>query len=136
MPQKSVPLLAAAPSGPNLAVVDCDAEQILCNSWAAGPPAIYYFLLPQPLADQTTPATTVHYIPLNRTDITTSEITELYTKQKYLETKPYEGYFHPFDSQLAKTGLNVPLAWAMWGLAKMPSWAPMILISLFSRTFM
>jgi len=133
---KSVPVLAASSSGPKLAVLDCEKEQILCNSWVAAPPAIYHFLLPKPLADQTKPATTVRYIPLNRTSVTAQEITELHYKKKYLETPPYEGYFHPFDSIMAQTGANIPLAYAMWGMALMPSWLPMILISLFSRTFM
>jgi hypothetical protein len=93
-------------------------------------------LLPKPLADQTKPATTVRWIPLNRTTVTASDIYELSTKQKYLETAPYEGYFHPFDGLLATTGANVPIAWAMWGMAKMPSWLPMILISFLSRQFM
>jgi len=133
---KAAPVLSASTSGPKLAVVDCETEQILCNTWAAGPPAIYHFLLPKPLADQTKPATTVRYIPLNRTTVSAKDIIDISTKQKYLETAPYEGYFHPFDGLLATTGANLPLAYGMWALALMPSWAPMILISLFSRTFM
>jgi hypothetical protein len=108
----------------------------MCNAWAAGPPSVYYFLLPQPLADQSTPATSSYYVPLNRTAVTTQEITELYTKQNYAKQAPYEGYFHPFDSPLVKYGLIVPVAYFLWGMAKMPSWLPMILVSLFSRTFM
>ncbi|KIW06237.1 uncharacterized protein PV09_02711 [Verruconis gallopava] len=133
---KSAAVLAVSPDGPHLATVDCEQEMILCNAWAAGPPSIYYFLIPQPLPDQTKPATTVHYIPLNRTSVTAIEITELYTKQKYAETAPYEGYFHPFDSPLVKFGVIVPMAYVMWGFSKMPSWLPMVLVSFLSRTFM
>lgn len=93
-------------------------------------------LLPKPLADQTKPATTVRYIQLNRTSVTASEITELSTKEKYKNTAPYEGYFHPFDGLIATSGASVPLGYVFWAFAKMPSWLPMILISVLSRSFM
>jgi hypothetical protein len=134
--QKAVALLEATRTPPKLASVDCEEEQILFNLWAAGPPSILHILLPKPLADQTKPATTVRYIPLNRTSVTATEIAEIHTKAKYEDTKPYEGYWHPFDGFLATTGLNLPAAYVMWGMAKMPSWLPMILISFLSRTFM
>jgi len=133
---KSVALMEATRSPPNLARVDCDEEQVLCNVWSAGPPSILHILLPKPLADQSKPATTVRFIQLNKTSSTASEIAELHTKAKYLDTPPYEGYWHPFDGILATTGANLPLAYAMWAMAKMPSWLPMILISLLSRSFM
>lgn len=104
--------------------------------WAVGPPSIYHFLLPKPLADQSNPATTARFIPLNRTSVTATEITELVTKGKYKETEPYEGYFHPFDGILAKTGINLYYGYFSWGFNKMPSWLPMIAISMLSRTFM
>lgn len=129
-------MLAAVPKGPQLATVDCEADSVLCNAWIAGPPAIYYFELPRPLVDQTKPATTVRYIPLNVTTVTATDITEIYTKQGYLATTPYEGILHPFDGLLATTGLDIPMGWVLWGLGKMPSWAPMIIISFFSRSFM
>lgn len=78
----------------------------------------------------------MRYIPLNVTTVTVSDITEIYTKQEYLKTTPYEGILHPFDGLLAQTGLDIPLGWVLWGLGKMPSWAPMIIISFFSRSFM
>jgi hypothetical protein len=93
-------------------------------------------LLPHPLPDQSRPATTVRYIRLNRTSVTAAELAALHTEEKYKETPPYEGLFHPFDGLVQKVGLAVPLAWVIWGLSKMPSWLPMIVISLFSRTVM
>ena len=131
-----MPVLAAQPKGPQLAVLDCEQEEVFCNSWAAGPPSVYYFLLPQPLADQSTPATSVYYTPLNRTSVTAQEIIEIHTKENYAKKGPYEGLFHPFDSPLIKFGVIVPVAYFLWGMAKMPSWLPMVLISFFSRSFM
>ncbi|KAL0258782.1 hypothetical protein SLS55_006286 [Diplodia seriata] len=132
---KSVPLLAASPKSPSLGQVDCEAEPVLCNTWAAGPPSILHVLLPAPLADQSTPATTVRFISLNRTTTTAPDIAKISLEEKYKETEPYEGVFHPFDGALVKYGLAVPVAYAIWGFSKMPSWLPMIAISMLSRTF-
>ncbi|KAE9988013.1 hypothetical protein EG328_000957 [Venturia inaequalis] len=133
---KSVALLEATASPPKFASIDCETEQILCNSWSVGPPSIVHVLLPAPLADQSKPATTVRFIPLNQVNTTASDIVELHTKSTYLDTEPYEGIWHPFDGLFATTGANVPIAYVMWGFAKMPSWLPMIAISMLSRRFM
>jgi hypothetical protein len=82
------------------------------------------------------PATIARYIPLNRSTVTALEIAELHTKEKYKDTEPYEGALHPFDGWLEKTGINLPLAYFMWGISKMPSWLPMILISFLTRNMM
>ena len=133
---KSVPLLAAAKDAPRLATLNCESDPVLCNAWALGPPTIAYILLPQPLADQSTPATTLHSIALNRTSVTTNDIVVLHTEQKYAEKAPYEGYFHPFDGQLAKLGLGIPFGYLIFYFNMVPSWAMMVGISMFSRTFM
>lgn len=133
--QKSVPLLAAGRNSPNLGQVDCESEPILCNSWAAGPPTILHVLIPAPLADQSTPATTVRFINLNRTSTTAADIAKIHFEEKYKDVEPYEGLFHPFDGQLIKFGVAVPVAYVIWAFSKMPSWLPMIAISMLSRTF-
>jgi len=133
---ESVALLSASPTAPNFAILDCENEPLLCNSWAAGPPSIYYMSIPRPLADQSSPAPTVRYIPLNRTSVTASDIVALSAKKTYQETEPYEGIWHPFNGLLAEYNLSLPIAYISWGLSKMPSWLPMIAISFLSRTFM
>jgi len=134
--KEAVTLLSAQPNGPQLASIDCDAEQILCNCWTVGPPSIYVMFLPHVLPDQSRPSTTVHGVPLNRTSVTAMEINDIHAKQTYKDQAPYEGYFHPFDGLIVQYGLSVPIAYFMWGMAKMPSWLPMILISLSTRLFM
>lgn len=134
--QNSLPLLAAKPNAPKFAVVDCDKEQILCNSWSVGPPSLYYFQIPKPLADQSAPATTARFLPLNRTSTTTETFKSLFIDNEYEKTAPYEGYWHPFNGPIQEYGLAIPLGWVFWGFAKMPSWLPMILISFISRSFM
>ena len=52
---ESVALVAASPNPPRLAMVDCDADGVLCSAWALSPPAVLHFLLPQPLPDQSQP---------------------------------------------------------------------------------
>ncbi|EON64697.1 hypothetical protein W97_03930 [Coniosporium apollinis CBS 100218] len=135
----AAPILAASPNPPKLARIDCDGQQILCNTWAAGPPSVYHMLLPAPLPDQSKPATTIHWIGLNRSSSVTHTakvITEIHTKETYKQKPVYEGYFHPFDGIVQKLGLDLPLAYVFWGFSLMPSWLPMIAISLFSRVFM
>lgn len=133
---KAVSLLSAVPSAPQLGRLDCEKEPQLCNAWGAGAPSVIYMQLPQPLPDQTTPATTVYYLPLNRTTVTAQDIVELATEKTFKEKTPYEGFFHPFNGMLAQTGLAIPFGWVVYGFSVMPSWALMIGISFFSRTFM
>ncbi|CAD0084154.1 unnamed protein product [Aureobasidium vineae] len=132
---KAVSLLSAVPSAPQLGRLDCEKEPQLCNAWGAGAPSVIYMQLPQPLPDQTTPATTVHFIALNRTTVSAQDIVEIATEKAFKQRTPYEGFFHPFDGVLAKTGLGIPFGWVVYGFSVMPSWALMIGISFFSRTF-
>jgi len=133
---ESVPLISASRSPPNLALLDCEEDMVLCNAWAVGAPTVLYFQLPQPLPDQSTPATTCRAISLNRTTVTAPEIAAIHLQEKYKETEPYEGFFHPFDGPLAKYGLSIPVGYAIWGFSKVPSWAFMIVISFVSRSMM
>lgn len=133
---ESTVLVAASTFPPSLALLDCDADGVLCHAWAVSPPSVMHMLLPQPLPDQSTPATTVRNIYLNRTTVTASEIAAIHLQEKYKETEPYEGFWHPFDGPLAKFGLAIPVGWAIWGFSKVPSWAFMIGVSFLSRNIM
>ena len=132
----SLPLLASKPNGPKFAVLDCETQPILCNSWSVGPPALYYFQIPKPLADQSAPAPTARFIPLNRTSTTIDTLKKLVLDKEYEKTEPYEGLWHPFNGKIQQLGIAYPVGYALWAFSKMPSWLPMILISLLSRSFM
>ena len=136
--QESTALLSTTPEAPQLGVLDCEANPVLCNAWAIGPPMIIHAFLPRPLPDQSAPSTTVRFIGLNRTSVIASDIWEIPSSGKgtYTDTEPYEGYFHPFNSLLAQQGLNIYLGWVIYYVAMVPSWAFMIAISFFSRSFM
>lgn len=93
-------------------------------------------LLPQPLPDQSAGPThiTVHYF--NLTTVSNADITRLHTRKEYLHAERYEGALHPFDGWVQRSGLVVPMAWALWGLSKVPSWAFLVGMSFVSRRFM
>jgi len=133
---KSVPFLEASRNAPHLGMISCETDAILCNAWALGPPSLIHMLIPQPLEDQSMPATTVRSIPLNRTSVTAHEIAAIHTEEKYKELKPYDGFWHPFDGPLAKFGLNIPIGYAIWGFSQIPSWMFMIGVSFLSRSIM
>ena len=133
---ESVALISASTSPPDLALLDCEADPVLCLAWSVRPPSVLHFLLPQPLADQSTPATTFRPIYLNRTTVTAPEIAAIHLQETYKEKEPYEGMFHPFDSWLAQNGLSVYAGWVLWGFNQVPSWLFMVVISIVSRTMM
>lgn len=133
---ESVALISASRNPPNLAMLSCETDGVLCHAWAVSPPSILHMQLPQPLPDQSTPASTVRFISLNRTTVTAPEIAAIHLQDKYLEKEPYEGFWHPFDGPLAQYNLAIPVGYVIWGFSQIPSWMFMIGISMFSRTFM
>lgn len=74
---------------------------------------------------------------LNLTTTTPDTIVDLFQKRAdKSEFKKKDGYFHPFNGELAQYGVAVPVAYLLWGLGVVPSWAMMLGISFFSRTVM
>ncbi|KAK3117743.1 hypothetical protein LTR53_000553 [Teratosphaeriaceae sp. CCFEE 6253] len=133
---ESVALMSASSTPPKLAIVDCDTDAVLCAAWALSPPTVLHFLLPQPLPDQSKPATTVRSVHLNRTTVTAPEIAAVHLQEKYKDVEPYEGFWHPFNGPLAQYGAQIPVGYILWGFSKVPSWAFMIGISFLSRNIM
>lgn len=154
---ESIALVAASSKAPNFALVDCDVEGVLvstppfpslhtsptpltpalqCHAWAIGPPQLMHISLPAPLPSQSPAATDVRYISVNRTSVTPRDFAALTLQDKYLETEPYEGVWHPFDGPLAKYQVNVPIGQVISAFSMVPSWVFMILVSFVSRTFM
>jgi len=133
---KAIPMLLASKNTPHLASLDCETQPVLCHAWALGAPTLVHMFLPQPLPDQSTPASTLRSIGLNRTEVTAGYIASLHTEEKYKDFPVYEGFWHPFDGPLAKFGAGIPLGYVIWGFSQVPSWMIMIGISFFSRTIM
>ncbi|KAL9003448.1 MAG: hypothetical protein Q9188_003675 [Gyalolechia gomerana] len=133
---KSSALLAADPSSPRLAYINCDKQPVLCAIWAAGPPTIWHIQLPIAQADQSTPATTIRIIGLNTTTTTAIDIIHIHTQRTYEKKPVYEGALHPFNGWVVHYGLLTPLGYTLYVFANVPSWAFMIGISMFSRYIM
>ena len=133
---KTATLLAADPTAPRLAYVNCDREGALCSTWMAKPPTIWHVQRPVAQADQSTPASTIYINYFNVTHSTAGDMVALHTGKKYQEGILYEGWFDPFDGQLAKLGVNKAIGYVLYGIGMVPSWAFMIVVSMVSRTIM
>jgi hypothetical protein len=101
-------------------------------SWAAAAPTIWHFILPATAGGPTT----IQIKDLNSTTVTASEIMSMHTTKNWKDLPVYQGQFHPFDSIVAKLGLNIALGYVLWGFSSVPSWMFMVGISFLSRTFM
>ncbi|RDW82225.1 hypothetical protein BP6252_03337 [Coleophoma cylindrospora] len=128
---KSALLLAANPTAPHLGYLNCEDQPVLCNSWGAGPPALWVMeIKPEPAPVD------IRIVGLNTTSTTAKTFTDLHALKTWKESPLYEGYFHPFDGPLAEYNLNVPLGYIFWVFAIVPSWMFMIAISFLSRSIM
>lgn len=127
-------LLAADPTAPNLAYVNCDKQGVLCSTWMAKPPTIWHIQRPVAQADQSTPASTIYINYFNVTHSTVGDMVALHSGKKYEEGILYDGWFDPLDGQLAKLGVNKAIGYVLFGIGMVPSWAFMIVISMVSRT--
>jgi hypothetical protein len=128
---ESALLFAVDPTAPHLAYLNCEDQPVLCNSWGAGPPHLWIMEVgPKPAPVD------VRLVSLNSSTTNVKTFTDLHALQTWKEQVPYEGYFHPFDGQLAKFGLAVPLGYLFWAFSVVPSWLFMIAISFISRNIM
>ncbi|KAJ9138658.1 Peptidyl-tRNA hydrolase [Pleurostoma richardsiae] len=125
---------ALLPDSPHVGYINCDDQPILCYSWSAGAGTLWVIeMLPQPAPID------VYVRRLNLTTTDSKTITDLHKSFKAGDKssfKLHDGYFHPFNGPLAQNGLAVPVAWGLWLLNAVPSWAMMIGVSFLSRTMM
>lgn len=128
---ESAILLAADPTAPHLAYLNCDAQPVLCNSWGAGPPHLWIM----EVAEKPAPVD-IRILTLNTTTTNVKTFTDLHATQSWKEKTPYAGYFHPFDGQLAQFGLAIPVGYILWAFSIIPSWLFMLGISFISRNMM
>ncbi|RAL09745.1 aminoacyl-tRNA hydrolase [Aspergillus homomorphus CBS 101889] len=133
---ESVLLFSADPTSPNLARLDCEANQVLCAAWSASAPSVWHFEVPQAQLGEGRAPTTLHTAHLNTTTVTPETIYKLHSEKIIEQSPAYEGLLHPTDGFFAKNGLLLPLGYVMWGFGSIPSWLFMLFISFFSRTFM
>lgn len=70
------------------------------------------------------------------TTVTSDDIVEMRDEGFKSSAKLHDGFFHPFNGPLAKNGFATPVGWVIWVFNLLPSWAFMVLVSMFSRTMM
>ncbi|KUI73566.1 hypothetical protein VM1G_09555 [Cytospora mali] len=123
---------AVLPDAPHVGYLNCDDQPILCNSWSAGAGSLWMIeLLPPPAPVD------IYMKRLNLSTTDSDTFLELYkTKEDKSQFVLKDGYFHPFDGEFVKYGVSVPIAYALWALSVVPSWAMMLGVSFLSRTFM
>ncbi|KAJ5669453.1 hypothetical protein N7462_010523 [Penicillium macrosclerotiorum] len=135
--QESVLLFSADPTAPNLGLLNCEEERVLCATWSAGAPSVFYYQVPQaPALGEERLPTPLHIVYMNSTTVTPEELYQIHSKKTFEKVPAYEGILHPIDGLLAQYQLNVPLGYAIFAIGAIPSWMFMIGISFFSRTFM
>ncbi|XWX01836.1 hypothetical protein V2A60_009865 [Cordyceps javanica] len=121
---------AVIPKAPHMAILNCEDERVLCNSWSAGVGYIWAFdMLPEPAPID------IYKRRLNLTTTTVDDLVTLHTNGK----KTFElldSWFHPFNGKIAELGLSLPVGYVLWAFSLVPNWAFMLIVSMVSRTMM
>ena len=134
---KTAALLSVDKNAPKMGLINCDTHAVLCSTWMAGPPSLWYIQLPVYDAAAQSPASTDAYVKhLNLTTTTASGLVKFYKSEEWKELDRIDSVFHPFDGALAKYGLQVPLGYVLFAFSMVPSWSIMLGVSFFTRYFM
>ncbi|KAK0639363.1 hypothetical protein B0T16DRAFT_242775 [Cercophora newfieldiana] len=129
--KESAVKFATQSKSPHLARLDCEDQQVLCNSWGASAGSLWVFeMLPTPAPID------VYWKPLNLSTVSTQTILDLQAKPVKENFRFVESYFHPFDGILAQYNLAVPIGYILYGFNVIPSWAFMLIVSFLSRSVM
>jgi len=124
---------ALLPKAPHMAIINCDDQPVLCNSWSASSGTVWAIdMVPPPAPVE------IYRKRMNLTATATTDQTfvDLYNKGDKEGWAYHDGYFHPFNGPLAKNGLSVPLGYFFYVFNAIPSWAMMLVVSFFSRNIM
>jgi len=124
-------VFAADPTAPHLALINCDDQPVLCNSWSAGPPVLWILEVGAPGSP-----VPIHKLGMNTTTTSVKYFADLHKTKSWKASPEFDSYFHPFDGIVAQYGLSVPLGYFLWVFALIPSWTFMIGVSFISRTVM
>lgn len=129
-------MFAADSTSPKLGYVNCEENQLMCSTWAAGAPTAWHFQVPQAQPGQERALTPLHVVHLNTTTVDAETIYKLHSEKAYAKIPAYEGQLHPLDGWVSKYGLLTPLGYVLYIFGVVPSWLFMITVSFFSRTMM
>ncbi|KYK55308.1 hypothetical protein DCS_07271 [Drechmeria coniospora] len=122
---------ATTPGAPHMALLNCDDQPILCNSWAAGTGHIWSFgMVPDPDKVE------IYKKRLNLTSTTSDDLVALHEAETKEGWVALESWFHPFTGQATELGLAVPWGYIIWAFNLVPNWLFMIIVSFASRSMM
>lgn len=117
-------------TAPRMALLNCDDQPILCNSWIAAPGNVWAFqMLPPPAPVD------VYRRKFNFTSVTSDDLVKLGDGDHATFTL-VDSWFHPFHGAATDLGLSVPFGYIVWTFNLVPQWALMLVVSLVSRTMM
>jgi hypothetical protein len=136
---KTVALLGAEKNPPKFGIINCDLNPVLCNTWLAGVPSLWYIQRPEKVVDGAPDEhkeTPIHVVRLNVTETTTKDLVAIHKDKTYLNWQKVDSYFHPFDGELVQWGLQRPLGYALYIFNNIPSWGMMLAVSFMTRQFM
>jgi len=122
---------AQLPNAPNMAVVNCDYQPILCGSWGAAAGWLWLFEM-KPLPAEID----IYKKRLNLTSTTSEDLVALFESNSKDSFTLLHSFWHPFNSNVAKFDLAVPLAYILWIPSLFPQWVWMLFITLISRRMM
>jgi len=122
---------ALLPKAPHMAIINCDDQPVLCNSWSASSGTLWSIdMVPPPAPVE------IYRTRLNLTSTTDQTYVDLYKNGVQDGWTHHDGYFHPFNGPLAKNGLAVPLGYFFYIFNAIPSWVMMLGVSFLSRSMM
>lgn len=130
-------ILAADATAPKLGYINCDQQGVLCATWTARPPTIWWISRPHPRPGQEVPPESsirITYPGYNGSSV--QDLVALHTGKKYEEGYLLESIFQPFDGQLKQYGINKIVGYIYFALSSIPSWGYMLAVSMFTRNVM
>jgi hypothetical protein len=120
---------ALLPNSPHMALLNCEDQPILCNSWSAAVGSLYIVdLLPPPAQVD------VYRKRLNFTTTTSDDLVAFRNDRSALKLE--DGWFHPFNGKATELGLAVPFGYIVWAFNIVPNWLFMLVVSFASRSMM
>lgn len=133
---KTVAQFSTDKNGPRFGLLNCDKYNVLCKTWFAGPPTLWYIQRPETMIGASDEKTPIHVLHLNTTHTTAKELVAIHKEKKYERVAEMDSVFHPFDGQLQKYGIQKPLGYVLFLFSMIPSWGLMVGVSFMTRQFM
>ncbi|KAI1843083.1 hypothetical protein JX265_005136 [Neoarthrinium moseri] len=122
---------ALTPGAPHTALLNCENEPVLCNSWSAPTGALWIFEMLPPPAE-----INLYAKRFNLTTVTSDDFAQLQKEGHKTNAKLHDGIFHPINGWFAQNGVQTPVGYVLWFFNLVPSWLFMVVVSMVSRTMM